>query len=283
MRRLFLRILNKLGILRLLNFSVQVKLNQTSFAIPIHQSVGIENMFLPDPWMIQLLEKIIPVSKGRFIDVGVNIGQTLLKVKSISPDLEYLGFEPNLTCNAYLTKLVKANRFERVTILPVGLSTKSGIGKLYLTTNSVTDSAGSVIEGFRPDHIVKSSQFISLYDLKAVQAVEPIDSIGILKIDVEGAELEVLKTMETLIAQTQPIILVEILPVYTSENSKRVSRQTEIEVMMERLGYAMHRVLKNKGELAGLEKISTIGVHADVERCEYVMVPKTKKLQEFTF
>ena len=45
------------------------------------------------------------IYKG-FIDVGVNVGQTLLKLKSISSEINYLGFEPNPNCVNYLKNLI---------------------------------------------------------------------------------------------------------------------------------------------------------------------------------
>ena len=54
-----------------------------------------------EPWMLQNLVQIAEQAEGTFVDVGVNLGQTLLAVKSIGEDWDYLGFEPNPCCLFY--------------------------------------------------------------------------------------------------------------------------------------------------------------------------------------
>ena len=48
--------------------------------------------------MIDILKIVLPIENKKFIDVGVNIGQTLLKLKSVSSEIDYIGFEPNPIC-----------------------------------------------------------------------------------------------------------------------------------------------------------------------------------------
>lgn len=43
----------------------------------------------------------------------------------------------------------------------------------------------------------------------------------------------------------------------------------------------MYRVIKENEILLSFEEISEIGIHADLNKCEYVMVPNIKK-EKFT-
>ncbi len=94
MTKLGLRILNKLSLLDKFNLQGTITLNNKNFVIPVLGKLGFSNMFMSEPWMIDVLKIVIPLSKGSFIDVGVNIGQTLLKLRSVSDEIEYTGFEP---------------------------------------------------------------------------------------------------------------------------------------------------------------------------------------------
>jgi hypothetical protein len=98
MDKLTIQILRKLRILKYLNINGNISLNGKLFKIPILEEIGFSNLFISEPWMIDLLKIILPIEKERFIDVGVNIGQTLLKLRSISDNIDYIGFEPNPVC-----------------------------------------------------------------------------------------------------------------------------------------------------------------------------------------
>lgn len=48
----------------------------------------------------------------QFVDVGVNIGQTLLELMNASNKLDYFGFEPNIEALSCAKSLAKSNNFE---------------------------------------------------------------------------------------------------------------------------------------------------------------------------
>src|SRR5690348_7536911 len=105
MKKLFLRTLLKLGILKHLNFMSVVVKDGRTFKIPLYGTTGVEFHFEDkEPWMTAILRALVDLTGGTglFIDVGANIGQTLLKVKCLENDWEYMGFEPNPNCVQYL-------------------------------------------------------------------------------------------------------------------------------------------------------------------------------------
>ena len=67
----------------------------------------------------------------------------------------------------------------------------------------------------------------------------------VIKIDVEGAELEVIESLKGYIHKFQPIILMEILPSYTEGNQVRIGRQHTISAMFDELGYQIYRIIKS--------------------------------------
>ncbi len=107
MKHFFPRLLNKFGLLKILNLSFKITVNNNSFKIPVIAGIGFNNLFMSEVWMVQVLEKITKLKHGTFIDVGVNIGQTLIKLRSVDKEREYLGFEPNPLCVFYTEELIK--------------------------------------------------------------------------------------------------------------------------------------------------------------------------------
>jgi hypothetical protein len=94
-----------------------------------------------------------------------------------------------------------------------------------------------------------------------------------MKIDVEGAELEVVEGARGVIERFKPILLVEILPVYSldKENGRmRARRQDALLALMRELDYEMFLVREAQVKL---ERMTEIGVHGDMGRTNYVFVP----------
>lgn len=114
-----------------------------------------------------------------------------------------------------------------------------------------------------------------------VEAALRTPRVAVVKVDVEGGELEVLQGMRAMLARDRPIVLCEVLPVYTAGNTVRLERQHALEALLTReLRYGLQRVRKTPGgDLAGLTPIEEIGVHGDLSACDYVCVPAGVQLE----
>ncbi len=264
------------------NFSIRRKINNNYFKIPVLGGLGVSNLFYDELWMVVLLNKIINIGVVRFIDVGANVGQTLLLVKSVDESIEYLGFEPNQNCIYYLRKLINKNSFKNVTLIPVGISTKTTVVELNFYSESEVDPSASVITDFRKKGLIKK-ELVPLFNVNDLNITYDLDKFSILKIDVEGGELEVLESFFEIIKSNNPIILIEILPVYSElENPERLHRQKNIEKKLKSLNYSIFRINKNKNQFFGVTEILEIGIHSNLNHCDYVFVPDSK-LTEFLY
>ena len=279
MEMLVIRILNKLKLLHYFNLIGTIKLNNSFFKIPILKMLGITNIYMSEVWMIDLLQKL-NIKDGKFIDVGVNIGQTLLKLRSVNREIDYIGFEPNATCVYYSNELVKANGFKNTSIIPTGISNINGVLKLNFYSDNNTDPSASIVDNFRPDRNVKFSQYIPVNTIENLSQTVNLTEIRIIKIDVEGAELEVLESLENLIQENQPLILIEVLPAYTEENKERIRRQEKIESLLNLLQYNIFRIIKNKDKVESISHLSNFGIHQDLDACDYILAPKSKNIKE---
>ncbi|MFN7012903.1 MAG: FkbM family methyltransferase [Bacteroidia bacterium] len=270
------KILYRLRLLKYLNLVCQINLNNVKFKIPIIGEVGYSNLHISEPWMIAVLKIITPKKNNLFIDVGTNIGQTLLKLKSVSSDINYIGFEPNPSCVFYMEKLIELNQFKNVDLYPIGISTETAVATLNKYSLSNFDASASIIKEFRPNQKIVKKINIPLFDFKKLN-LDKI-SISILKIDVEGAELEVIHSFKEKIKNDKPIILIEILPTYSQDNFFRIERQNQILDLLNETGYNLYQIVKENESLHGFKNIRKIEIHSDLNMCEYIFIHNEDKI-----
>jgi FkbM family methyltransferase len=269
------RVLNKLRWIYSFNGAVTIGINKKKFIIPLLGRQGYENLDLSEPWMTKVLLALRGIFNGHFVDVGVNIGQTLLKAYAVFDQLNYIGFEPNPACVNYVQELVRLNGLKNTVLLPIAIGAKTEMLRLNFFASDKSDSSATIIENFKqntaPDHFI----FVPVYDSSLVSPYLPEKPYSILKIDVEGAEMEVLTGLADWINKFYPVILLEILPVYSAENKTRLDRQDKIEELLRSLNYKIARIKKK--EPLELAWIDTFGIHSNIEDCDYLLYHESLK------
>lgn len=271
------RVLYKVGYFKKINSTIQVKKYGKKFTIPVINEMGYYHLLKHENWFPQILEKTLSLTKNAFIDVGMNIGQTMLSFYGLNRSNAYIGFEPNPACIYYCHKLITANHFKNCTIFPVGLSYVNEI--LTLKMDMDIASGASLVKNFRTNE--------SRYHTEINVAVFPGDVVaeknnlipGVIKIDTEGAELEVLLGLKNSIKHYMPICIVEILPVYdlNSENGIfRKKRELEVVRFFTELHYNMYLINESDATLFYLQEIP---VHGDMSKTNYLFVHASKTEQ----
>ena len=101
--------------------------------------------------------------------------------------------------------------------MPIALSDKNGIKSLNVRDDgyySQASSVSSIVDGLRPDKFYSYKKYI--YAARGADGIcsLKISSIALLKIDVEGAELEVLRGLKVSIEKYRPFIIFEVLNNY---------------------------------------------------------------------
>jgi len=266
-----LKRLDKAGILKYFNFKLTNTYGNKRIAIPIINAIGYQLYTVSEKWATDLYEKLLKINPGTFVDVGANNGQTLLKIASFSKNLSYIGFEPNPSCFYYLKKLIDANKFTGCNIFPVGLHYENKITTL-ISDNDFASGA-SVLQDFRED-ITKFNIRQNVPLMKGDEIFEVLDNkMAVLKADVEGSELEVIKGLQQTIVRDAPFIVLEILPVYSLAKKNgvyRKQRQDELLEVLKQLGYLMYRIDESTGDLTPLKDIE---VHNDIRKTNYLFAP----------
>lgn len=260
--------------LPLLNLQSRINVMGKAVNIPIRKSLGFSHLSSFEPWMAQLMKKLQPVFPGHFVDIGVNLGQTLIKAKAVFGEFEYTGFEPNPYCVAYVEELIKTNKWKNCNIIPVGISDKTEVLKLNFFYEGTVDPSASIVPGFRQDQKIDHFIYIPVVNEGELSSLLPKVQHCLAKIDVEGAELEVLKGLNSWMNTHRPIVIIEILPVYSADNHFRLNRQSQMEEVLAAMNYSILRIGKGKLDLTELRSIE---IHGDIDKCDYILCPAEMK------
>lgn len=259
------------------NYSFKYKINNTKIiGLKLYQSKSE----VSERWMGQILEKLLHLTEDLFVDVGVNLGQTLCQIKSIDPDRDYIGFEPNFACNLFVEEIIRLNNFTNTKIIPVGLFTSNSILELDLYHDDITNAGGSLIQNYWEFNNIHPSRklMVPVMTFETICKNTKMKKLGIVKIDVEGAELEVFESMLFKIEKDRPFFIVEIISAFSQENTLRIERQQKIISIFENLNYLIYRILRDKDEnLIGINQIFELDPTYDHNQCNYLIIPTEQK------
>ncbi|WP_460979888.1 FkbM family methyltransferase [Spirosoma knui] len=205
--------------------------------------------------MLTLFRLFLPKKRGLFVDVGVNIGQTLLKVKAVDPGRPYIGFEPNAVCAEYVTDLIALNHYANCTIHNYALSDQRE--QVELALNEATDAAASIVANLRPGYF---SERVAV-DCIAFDELDLKMAVSVVKIDVEGAELDVLTGMRNAIDSAHPFIICEVLDSYGPDVlAFTQDRATCLCKLLETLDYRIFRVHHDHTHIRNVERVDEIRI-----------------------
>jgi len=128
-------------------------------------------------------EKVAPF----IIDCGANIGMSVIYFKELFPDAEVIAFEPEREIAKFLEKNITAMDLEKVTLVKKAVWKEDG-SLMFLNEGADASRISSVGDM----DATKSS-----YEVEAVRLSRYIDrEVDLLKLDIEGAETEVLREIE---------------------------------------------------------------------------------------
>jgi FkbM family methyltransferase len=263
-----------------LNQPVVVKVDQRSIMIPIDLPGSLPNLFIQGNWKTNIISHFINLSDGAFIDVGANLGQTLIEfwiANNFRGRNAYFGFEPNQKCVEYLRSIINLNSLQKYQIYPVGLFNEAKEMSLY--TQNDADACATVVEDLRPNRQYEVNEIVC-EKFDDIFAGMNTDEISLIKIDVEGSELNVLQGMSSVINRLRPPILCEVL--FTDKKADlsfmAARNQTLIE-LLNSWNYVVFQVIKNndRSQVAKCQKISRFSSEfwsiKNMELCDYLFIP----------
>lgn len=267
-RVLFLRLLRKIGFLKNRQVDFLLNLNGVEFTVPIINEIGFNNHCMDELWMIDLFKRLDLKPTDQLLDVGANVGQTLLKWKSVYPQNTYIGIEPIPACRYYLETISKLNKFTDCRFSQRALFDSKGRKNLNFHFNDNTDRTATIVDSdLKP---IKSID-VDLVDFPTFVKEENLDlnKIKLIKIDTEGSEVQILKSMLEFIKEFKPKIIVEVLA-YNDSTKERVDN---FNAFVGSIPYRLYRIKKKSLYLDKLEEIAAISIPTSVDDSDYLLEP----------
>lgn len=145
------------------------------------------------------------------IDGGANIGNHALFFSRYFKQV--IAFEPNPSSLKLLDANIFFNKTKNIQVIPVGLSNKSAILPFFEDPKNL---GGSGFNFKNPTNTPVQHLHVEKGDILLEQNIENIP-IALIKLDIEGDELNALQGLEKTICAHQPIILFEA---HTSQGKK---------------------------------------------------------------
>ena len=164
--------------------------------------------FWEDPFVLFFKNNPELVVRGHIIDVGANIGYTarvFCKLLAGAP-FYVLCFEPAPSNFANLKRRM-AGFGERCKCFRLALGAVSGIQKFYLSSEQFTDHKFKKTDS----QVSSSGEFINVQVVSGDEFLPTqidVSQIGLIKIDVQGYELSVLKGLYNVIRKSESLIVI---------------------------------------------------------------------------
>ncbi|HVH72643.1 MAG TPA: FkbM family methyltransferase [Candidatus Dormibacteraeota bacterium] len=199
------------------------------------------------------------------LDIGAHHGlYTLLASKNVGPEGKVIAFEPSVRECERLRQHVRLNSCSNVRIEPIAIGAERSRGKLF-----VVDGAEDWCNSLRPPAVVGSgrSELVDVLPLDEYLSGAGITSADFLKLDVEGAELEVLRGARELLRKpARPVILAEVYDIRTLPWGYPASK---IVGHLDKLGFKWFQ-LRADGTL------QSVASDRDVYDCNLVAIPSER-------
>jgi len=153
-----------------------------------------------------LLTKLIQPGTTYF-DVGANIGLTSLPILQVQPDCDVVSFEPSPNALPYLSRTVRESPYAgRWQVVGAMVDDTVGESEFYLAK-----PAEGAFDGSRPTGRVATAGMVTVpvTTLDHEWVTRGCPKVSVIKIDVEGGELGVLRGAKDCLRQTRPFIVLE--------------------------------------------------------------------------
>ena len=149
------------------------------------------------------------------LDVGSNLGLSIIYFKFIYPQCQIKSFEANPETYKFLQKNIAANNLQKITTTNVAVAASEGVVELYVNSQDARfDDRASILPnaGLRQDLLVKKSvNSVKLSDYLA-------EKVDLIKIDVEGAEGVIFQEIQNNLEKVKNIVFEFHQRAYSEQN-----------------------------------------------------------------
>ncbi len=165
-------------------------------------------------------------------DVGANVGNHAVYFDKVLGSREVVVFEPNEVASAILLKNIALNNCKNVNTRYAKLGVSDTLIRYRIGETPLNNLGGTplVADSEGPVTTVRLDDVLGCFRM------------GLIKIDVEGMEISVLRSAEKLIATAAPVIAIEVTPESVSE----------VRTFLDACGYRIERTFSMYVDIATL-------------------------------
>ncbi|WJW75199.1 FkbM family methyltransferase [Thiohalobacter sp. IOR34] len=190
-----------------------------------------------EPDKMRVVRKLLPPGQT-FLDVGANKGDfSVLAASLVGPEGRVLAFEPEPENCTWFEKSMALNDFGHVRLHPVALADSDGTATLHLGQKS---GWHSLVPG---REVTADSITVETRTLDSLLTDPETRAPDMIKIDVEGAEQQVLEGARQTLRHSHPILLIDLHP------HKGISPEAICRGLIE-AGYRIHNMKAPHEEIA---------------------------------
>lgn len=160
------------------------------------------------------IKQYVPKPGDVIVDAGANIGVTVvLFAKAVGPTGKVIAIEPEEQNILLMKKNIDKHKLDNVVIVPKGLYKQKEKKKLYLALDSGE-------HGLYKNNRVRSHGSIKIETdaLDNILDELGIDKVDFVKMDIEGAEIDAIRGMETVLSKGTDLVIAAYHPDYNNNN-----------------------------------------------------------------
>ena len=183
-------------------------------------------------------------SDACFVDIGANIGYFSLLAAALKPKARIFAFEPMPHNTNTFRRNIKLNGFSNITVVEKAVGEVSGAAWIE-APDPIRESGWNTIWTTKPTASEQKSglEIVQIVKLDDFLDAAKAPAVDFIKIDVEGAELAVLKgATQTLTAPGRRQLIVELNEACLSAHG---TSSKEVNALLLGLGYECFRIRRN--------------------------------------
>ena len=171
-----------------------------------------------------------------FLDVGANVGfLSVVAARLVGPTGHVVAFEPVPGNLDLIRRNAAANGFAQIEVVPAAVSDQAGRGTLVLADYV----GGAALDTVAPPPDACGTLAVDLVTVDGWLAANPQLVPRLIKVDVEGAELAVLRGMTATVARCRPAVIVEL---DDAEAAEAEAKAVACTGFLADLGYSVRRL-----------------------------------------
>lgn len=156
-----------------------------------------------------------------YIDIGAWVGPTAMFAAKKSKKV--ICFEPDPIAYNVLTQNIRGNQLKNIDYFNVAVAHYNGTS----TMSSAGKTLGDTMTSLVTDHTGKDSFQTLVMSWNRIVEYLDLESVKMIKIDVEGAEFELIPSMIPYLKKYKPVLWLSIHPTFIDESERRVARLVE--------------------------------------------------------